>query len=124
MMPVTPIAYYDFDFSSNGYTWDALGGVVGRYYYKNGDSADRATSVPTSGAAPMAGGATSVAFNGYNSFAYIPHSSKLEVQNGTIGLWVNPNTVLGEQIFVLRQMIRRQGNGQMLVRTQLGQPFQ
>ena len=99
-MPVAPLIYFNFDDPANGRLADAMGELIATYYYKDGKTAIKPDTAPTTGGAPLTGGGTAVSFNGINSFAYIPHSESLEVQNGTIGLWVNPTNVVGEQTFV------------------------
>ena len=99
-MPVAPLVYFNFDDPANGRLADAMGGPFATYYYKDGKEAVKPNTAPTTAGAPMAGGGTAVSFNGIDSFVYIRHSQELEVQNGTIGLWVNPDSVVGEQTFV------------------------
>ncbi|MEM6743859.1 MAG: LamG-like jellyroll fold domain-containing protein, partial [Pseudomonadota bacterium] len=92
-MPVPPIAYYDF----NAGLGDAMGGPSAEFYERDGraKTAAAATPAPATG---VEGGA--LAFDGDGQFAYIPHSQALEVQNGTIALWVNPDSLDDERVFV------------------------
>ena len=99
-MPVAPLIYFSFNDPSYGRMNDVMGDLVATYYFKDGKQAIKPATAPTTSGAPLSGGGTAVSFNGTNSFAYIAHSEELEIQNGTIGLWVKPDSIIGEQTFV------------------------
>ena len=99
-MTVVPILYLDFDALSNGRIKDLLSGPSGRFFLRSGQDALQQPAVPSTQGAPMAGGGTAAVFNGIDTFAFLQHSEKLEVQNGTIAFWVKPASLVGDQVFV------------------------
>ena len=89
-MILAPIVYFD------GGLNDAMGGPSATFHR---DAASSSAPGVAAGA-PLEAGDGALRFNGDDTFAYLPHAEKLEVQNGTIALWVRPEQLDGRQIFV------------------------
>ena len=89
-MVTAPIVYFDSSLD------DALGGSSATYHRGSGAAStpESSTGAPSE---QLTGG---LRFNGQDTFAYLPHSEDLEVQNGTVALWVRPQQLRGEQVFV------------------------
>ena len=89
-MVLAPIMYFE------GGLDDAMGGPSATFHR---GAATPATPGVSSGA-PLENGDGALRFNGDDTFAYLRHAERLEIQNGTIALWVRPERLDGRQVFV------------------------
>jgi hypothetical protein len=92
-------AFYTFDNGVDGVFDDARGGPSVSAYQLVDHQAVLQTTTPTR-AGPDGAANSALEFNGENSFAFAEHTSDLEITQGTVGLWIQPDDISRDSIIL------------------------
>jgi len=95
----TATSFWTFDDGVEGVFGDAMGGPDLTAYRNEGGVAVLANEAPTR-PGPRGAGDQALEFNGDNSFAFIEHDQSYEMTQGTIALWVQPDDVSDDGMFL------------------------
>ncbi|MEM9044355.1 MAG: LamG-like jellyroll fold domain-containing protein [Pseudomonadota bacterium] len=101
------LAAWDFATMSEGATEDAKGGPTAKAYTLHENQALLRTDGLVEG---PDGTLSALSFNGEDEFAYIPNDPKFQFSQGTIALWVQPEDLDDESMFVTKDQ-RNSGDG-------------
>ncbi|MEM8789984.1 MAG: LamG-like jellyroll fold domain-containing protein [Pseudomonadota bacterium] len=101
------LAVWDFASMSEGATEDAKGGPTAKAYTLYENQALLRTDGLVEG---PDGTLSALSFNGEDEFAYIPHDPKFQFSQGTIAMWVKPEDLDDESMFVTKDQ-RNSGDG-------------
>lgn len=115
--PVTPapglpgaLAFWAFDGGLDGRFDDARGGpAAGAWRVLDGTAV--ANTAPTLRAGPDGTPGAALAFDGESTFAFIGHDPAMEITQGTIALWIQPDTLDSGKQIVLSKDERNAGDG-------------
>jgi len=95
----TATSFWTFDDGIDGVFGDAMGGPDLTAYRNEDGVAVPADETPTR-PGPRGAGDQALEFNGDTSFAFIEHDQSYEMTQGTIALWVQPDDVSDDGMFL------------------------
>ncbi len=101
------VGYWSFADAGNGAFEDARGQSTAKAYTLYENQALLRLDGVVAGPKP---GVAALSFNGVDEYAYIHHATAHEISQGTIALWVRPDDLGREQMFVTKDQ-RNSGEG-------------
>ncbi len=104
------LAFWGFDIGAEGVFGDERGGSDATAYQLVGGSAVQQTD-PVTRPGPDGTADGALAFNGEDTFGFISHDPIMEVTQGTVSLWVQPDVVSKGQAIVLSKDQSGTGDG-------------
>lgn len=103
------LTYYDFSAVSGNAVSDARGGPE-MGLYSDGVLGASALTDPELRAGPDGAPDSAVAFNGETTFGFIDHDPAFEISQGTIAVWIQPDTLDRDQIILSKDQ-KNSGEG-------------